>query len=203
MNASMSVLSTATRAGDGGVRGDLTKLVHVLRLELKRGSPAERTEVVAAEVPCQWQAPLRHPKGFLPDNWCLCPEDRTYIIPYVCPSCRVGRSSLYICRIVSGLQKHTPWGMKKVLLEMETQRSSYEQKAKESLQKVLEEKMSTERQLQSVQVGTLCSSGGRDPGDSPQSKGASYTLQRPCSSSSSCILNYNINKYRIQCVRSL
>lgn len=45
--------------------------------------------------------------------------------------------------------------MKKVLLEMEDQRSNYEQKAKESLQKVLEEKMSAERQLQSVQVGML------------------------------------------------
>lgn len=42
--------------------------------------------------------------------------------------------------------------MKKVLLEMEDQRSSFEQKAKESLQKVLEEKMSAERQLQSVQL---------------------------------------------------
>lgn len=54
--------------------------------------------------------------------------------------------------------------MKKVLLEMEDQRSNYEQKAKESLQKVLEEKMSAERQLQSVQVGMLgrwgCCAGG-------------------------------------------
>ena len=65
-NASTSVLSKATRAGDGGVRGDLTDLVHVLSLELSRGEPAERTEEeAAAEVPCQWQAPLRHPKGFL------------------------------------------------------------------------------------------------------------------------------------------
>ena len=42
--------------------------------------------------------------------------------------------------------------MKKVLLEMEDQKTSYEQKAKESLQKVLEEKMSAEQQLQSTQV---------------------------------------------------
>ncbi|KAM7336740.1 hypothetical protein ACRRTK_005233 [Alexandromys fortis] len=56
-------------------------------------------------------------------------------------------NQLYTC-----MQKHTPWGMKKVLLEMEDQRSNYEQKAKESLQKVLEEKMSVERQLQSVQL---------------------------------------------------
>uniref|UniRef100_A0A8C4KYP6 TRAF3 interacting protein 3 n=1 Tax=Equus asinus asinus TaxID=83772 RepID=A0A8C4KYP6_EQUAS len=41
--------------------------------------------------------------------------------------------------------------MKKVLLEMEDQKNSYEQKAKESLQKVLEEKMSAEQQLQSTQ----------------------------------------------------
>lgn len=65
-NASTSVLSKATRAGDGGVRGDLTDVVHALSLELSRGEPAERTEEeAAAEVPCQWQAPLRHPKGFL------------------------------------------------------------------------------------------------------------------------------------------
>lgn len=48
-------------------------------------------------------------------------------------------------------QKYSPWGMKKVLMEMEDQKNSYEQKAKESLQKVLEEKMSAEQQLQSTQ----------------------------------------------------
>uniref|UniRef100_A0A8C6W1T0 TRAF3 interacting protein 3 n=1 Tax=Nannospalax galili TaxID=1026970 RepID=A0A8C6W1T0_NANGA len=42
--------------------------------------------------------------------------------------------------------------MKKVLLEMEDQKNSYEQKAKESLQKVLEEKMSAEQQLHSAQL---------------------------------------------------
>ncbi|KAK2086475.1 TRAF3-interacting JNK-activating modulator [Saguinus oedipus] len=41
--------------------------------------------------------------------------------------------------------------MKKILLEMEDQKNSYEQKAKESLQKVLEEKMNAEQQLQSTQ----------------------------------------------------
>ncbi|XP_051042638.1 TRAF3-interacting JNK-activating modulator isoform X2 [Phodopus roborovskii] len=56
-------------------------------------------------------------------------------------------NQLYTC-----MQKYTPWGMKKVLLEMEDQRSNYEQKAKESLQKVLEEKISAEQQLQSVQL---------------------------------------------------
>ncbi|KAM5238767.1 TRAF3-interacting JNK-activating modulator [Ctenodactylus gundi] len=54
-------------------------------------------------------------------------------------------NQLYACT-----QKYSPWGMKKVLLEMEDQKSSYEQKAKESLQKVLEEKMGTEQQLQST-----------------------------------------------------
>ncbi|XP_012870649.1 PREDICTED: TRAF3-interacting JNK-activating modulator isoform X3 [Dipodomys ordii] len=49
------------------------------------------------------------------------------------------------------LLKYSPWGMKKVLLEMEDQKNSYEQKAKESLQKVLEEKMSVEQQLESTQ----------------------------------------------------
>uniref|UniRef100_A0A9L0TBG8 TRAF3 interacting protein 3 n=1 Tax=Equus caballus TaxID=9796 RepID=A0A9L0TBG8_HORSE len=51
----------------------------------------------------------------------------------------------------SSWKKYSPWGMKKVLLEMEDQKNSYEQKAKESLQKVLEEKMSAEQQLQSTQ----------------------------------------------------
>uniref|UniRef100_A0A2R8PFM4 TRAF3 interacting protein 3 n=1 Tax=Callithrix jacchus TaxID=9483 RepID=A0A2R8PFM4_CALJA len=55
-------------------------------------------------------------------------------------------NQLYTCT-----QKYTPWGMKKVLLEMEDQKNSYEQKAKESLQKVLEEKMNAEQQLQSTQ----------------------------------------------------
>lgn len=56
-------------------------------------------------------------------------------------------NQLYTC-----LQKHSPWGMKKVLLDMENQRSSYEQKAKASLQKVLEEKMCAEQQLQRAQL---------------------------------------------------
>uniref|UniRef100_A0A2I3MSZ6 TRAF3 interacting protein 3 n=1 Tax=Papio anubis TaxID=9555 RepID=A0A2I3MSZ6_PAPAN len=51
----------------------------------------------------------------------------------------------------SSWKKYSPWGMKKVLLEMEDQKNSYEQKAKESLQKVLEEKMNAEQQLQSTQ----------------------------------------------------
>ncbi|XP_010383323.2 TRAF3-interacting JNK-activating modulator isoform X6 [Rhinopithecus roxellana] len=55
-------------------------------------------------------------------------------------------NQLYTCT-----QKYSPWGMKKVLLEMEDQKNSYEQKAKESLQKVLEEKMNAEQQLQSTQ----------------------------------------------------
>ncbi|XP_029415312.1 TRAF3-interacting JNK-activating modulator isoform X2 [Nannospalax galili] len=49
-------------------------------------------------------------------------------------------------------KKYSPWGLKKVLLEMEDQKNSYEQKAKESLQKVLEEKMSAEQQLHSAQL---------------------------------------------------
>ncbi|KAM6166747.1 TRAF3-interacting JNK-activating modulator isoform 2-T2 [Erethizon dorsatum] len=55
-------------------------------------------------------------------------------------------NQLYACT-----QKYSPWGMKKVLLEMEDQKNSYEQKAKESLQKVLEEKIGAEQQLQSTQ----------------------------------------------------
>ncbi|KAB1258742.1 TRAF3-interacting JNK-activating modulator [Camelus dromedarius] len=59
---------------------------------------------------------------------------------------RTLENQLYTCT-----QKYSPGGMKKVLLEMEDQKNSYEQKAKESLQKVLEEKMSAEQQLQSTQ----------------------------------------------------
>ncbi|KAM9612802.1 TRAF3-interacting JNK-activating modulator isoform 1-T2 [Trichechus inunguis] len=69
-------------------------------------------------------------------------------------------NQLYTCT-----QKYSPWGMKKVLLEMEDQKNSYEQKAKESLQKVLEEKMSAEQQLQSTQVWGFCRVlGAEDPG---------------------------------------
>ncbi|KAM9107407.1 LOW QUALITY PROTEIN: TRAF3-interacting JNK-activating modulator [Megaptera novaeangliae] len=71
-------------------------------------------------------------------------------------------NQLYTCT-----QKYTPWGMNKVLLEMEDQRNSYEQKAKESLQKVLEEKMSAEQQLQSTQVwGRSIILGAGNPGAS-------------------------------------
>nr|XP_044994264.1 TRAF3-interacting JNK-activating modulator [Jaculus jaculus]XP_044994273.1 TRAF3-interacting JNK-activating modulator [Jaculus jaculus]XP_044994283.1 TRAF3-interacting JNK-activating modulator [Jaculus jaculus] len=59
---------------------------------------------------------------------------------------RILESQLYTCT-----QKCSPWGVKKALLEMEEQKNSYEQKAKESLQKVLGEKMSAEQQLHSTQ----------------------------------------------------
>ncbi|XP_059946949.1 TRAF3-interacting JNK-activating modulator-like isoform X1 [Mesoplodon densirostris] len=55
-------------------------------------------------------------------------------------------NQLYTCT-----QKYTSWGLNKLLLEMEDQKNSYEQKAKETLQKVLEEKMCAEQQLQSTQ----------------------------------------------------
>lgn len=45
--------------------------------------------------------------------------------------------------------------MKKILIEMEDQKQTYEQKAKEALQKMLEEKLLTEQQLQNSQVSTM------------------------------------------------
>lgn len=44
-------------------------------------------------------------------------------------------------------QRQAPWGVKKALLQMEAERSSLEQKAKESLQRALQERL----QLQSTQ----------------------------------------------------
>ena len=65
--------------------------------------------------------------------------------------------------------------MKKVILEMEDQKHSYEQKAKESLQKVLEEKMSAEQQLQSTQVRVPGSPWGWEPWSGLGSRGARCT----------------------------
>ncbi|XP_043860346.1 TRAF3-interacting JNK-activating modulator isoform X2 [Dromiciops gliroides] len=48
-------------------------------------------------------------------------------------------------------QKYSREGIRKVLLEMEDQKQSYEQKAKESLQKLLEEKTAAEQQLENTQ----------------------------------------------------
>ena len=45
--------------------------------------------------------------------------------------------------------------MKKILIEMEDQKQTYEQKAKEALQKMLEDKLQTEQQLQSSQVSNV------------------------------------------------
>lgn len=42
--------------------------------------------------------------------------------------------------------------MKKILVEMEDQKQTYEQKAKEALQKMLEDKLQAEQQLQNSQV---------------------------------------------------
>ncbi|XP_019369595.1 PREDICTED: TRAF3-interacting JNK-activating modulator [Gavialis gangeticus] len=47
-------------------------------------------------------------------------------------------------------QSCTKEGVKKILIEMEDQKQTYEQKAKESIQKVLEEKLQAEEQLQTA-----------------------------------------------------
>ncbi|XP_060034304.1 TRAF3-interacting JNK-activating modulator isoform X4 [Erinaceus europaeus] len=54
-------------------------------------------------------------------------------------------------------QRQAPWGVKKALLQMEAERSSLEQKAKESLQRALQERL----QLQSTQVCLGCRPSGR------------------------------------------
>ncbi|NXY87785.1 T3JAM protein, partial [Alcedo cyanopectus] len=48
-------------------------------------------------------------------------------------------------------QSYSKECMKKILIEMEDQKQTYEQKAKEALQKMLEDKLQTEQQLQSSQ----------------------------------------------------
>uniref|UniRef100_A0A7M4DUP1 TRAF3 interacting protein 3 n=1 Tax=Crocodylus porosus TaxID=8502 RepID=A0A7M4DUP1_CROPO len=48
------------------------------------------------------------------------------------------------------LQTCTQEGVKKILIEMEDQKQTYEQKAKEAIQKVLEEKLQAEEQLQNT-----------------------------------------------------
>ncbi|XP_068930882.1 TRAF3-interacting JNK-activating modulator isoform X2 [Petaurus breviceps papuanus] len=48
-------------------------------------------------------------------------------------------------------QKYSKEGAKKLLLEMEDQKQSYEQKAKETVQKLLEEKTAAEQQLENTQ----------------------------------------------------
>uniref|UniRef100_A0A670IB90 TRAF3 interacting protein 3 n=1 Tax=Podarcis muralis TaxID=64176 RepID=A0A670IB90_PODMU len=48
-------------------------------------------------------------------------------------------------------QSHSKWSLKRILLEMEDQKQNYELKAKESLQKLLEEKLQVEGQLQNAQ----------------------------------------------------
>ncbi|XP_044527740.1 TRAF3-interacting JNK-activating modulator [Gracilinanus agilis] len=55
-------------------------------------------------------------------------------------------NQLYTCT-----QKYSKEGARKVLLEMEDQKQNYEQKAKETLQKLLEEKTAVEQQLESTQ----------------------------------------------------
>lgn len=65
-------------------------------------------------------------------------------------------------------------------MEMEDQKNSYEQKAKESLQKVLEEKMSAEQQLQSTQVWECCTVlGTGDGGPLGNPQGTTLFLDLP------------------------
>lgn len=45
--------------------------------------------------------------------------------------------------------------MKKILIEMEDQKEAYEQKAKEALQKIMEDKCLTEQQLENSQVSNM------------------------------------------------
>ncbi|XP_025029274.1 TRAF3-interacting JNK-activating modulator isoform X2 [Python bivittatus] len=62
--------------------------------------------------------------------------------------CRLGvlENQLQICT-----QSYSKRGLKRILLEMEDQKQNYEQKVKESLQKLLEEKMQAQKQLQNAQ----------------------------------------------------
>ena len=50
------------------------------------------------------------------------------------------------------LKSYSKECVKKILIEMEDQKQTYEQKAKEALQKMLEDKLQTEQQLQNSQV---------------------------------------------------
>lgn len=45
--------------------------------------------------------------------------------------------------------------MKKILIDMEDQKQTYEEKAKEALQKMLEDKLQTEQQLQNSEVSNM------------------------------------------------
>ncbi|XP_063153510.1 TRAF3-interacting JNK-activating modulator isoform X2 [Candoia aspera] len=62
--------------------------------------------------------------------------------------CRLSvlENQLQICT-----QSDSKRGLKRILLEMEDQKQNYEQKVKESLQKLLEEKMQAQKQLQNAQ----------------------------------------------------
>ncbi|XP_032073183.1 TRAF3-interacting JNK-activating modulator isoform X2 [Thamnophis elegans] len=62
--------------------------------------------------------------------------------------CRLSvlENQLQICT-----QSYSKQGLKRILLEMEDQKQNYEQKVKESLQKLLEEKMQAQKQFQNAQ----------------------------------------------------
>ncbi|KAL7985362.1 hypothetical protein Chor_003932, partial [Crotalus horridus] len=62
--------------------------------------------------------------------------------------CRLSvlENQLQICT-----QSYSKRGLKRILLEMEDQKQNYEQKVKESLQKLLEEKMQAQKQFQTAQ----------------------------------------------------
>ncbi|XP_015676827.1 TRAF3-interacting JNK-activating modulator [Protobothrops mucrosquamatus] len=62
--------------------------------------------------------------------------------------CRLSvlENQLQICT-----QSYSKRGLKRILLEMEDQKQNYEQKVKESLQKLLEEKMEAQKQFQTAQ----------------------------------------------------
>ncbi|XP_044302976.1 TRAF3-interacting JNK-activating modulator isoform X2 [Varanus komodoensis] len=62
--------------------------------------------------------------------------------------CRLGalENQLQICS-----ENYSKKNLKKIILEMEDQKKNYEHKAKESLQKLLEEKLQAEKQLQNAQ----------------------------------------------------
>ncbi|XP_060087229.1 TRAF3-interacting JNK-activating modulator isoform X2 [Heteronotia binoei] len=61
------------------------------------------------------------------------------------------RVSVLENQLQTSTQIYSKQGLKKILLEMEAQKQNYEQKAKDSLQKLLEEKLQAERQLQNAQ----------------------------------------------------
>ncbi|KAH0618921.1 hypothetical protein JD844_018467 [Phrynosoma platyrhinos] len=128
-----------TDCGTAVLDKEITQLSNYLKEALHRELLLKQKMVILQELLAMLlQAAEKSWKGQLNEDKLKCRLDTL-------------ENQLQICT-----QSYSKKSLKKIVLELEDQKQNYEQKVKESLQKLLEEKLQAERQLENAQVEEDC-----------------------------------------------